>query len=285
MKLLTLNTHSLLEENYQQKREQFIETILKEQPDIIAMQEVNQRRDANLVPLKGLTNFAGCSCEYEKVEVREDNHALQTALSLCNAGLAYSWTWIPAKIGYEVYDEGLAVFCRKEILKVDSFFISKCRDYHNWKTRKVLGIQTENKEWFYTVHMGWWKDEEEPFELQWDCLNHALQTKKKETTVWLLGDFNSPAEFRGQGYDYIINSGWFDTYQLAVQKDHGITVEGSIDGWHSLEKLEGMRIDHIFCNKSKKIKSSNVLFDGRKEPKISDHFGVLIETATSSYEN
>ena len=42
MKLLTLNTHSLQEEDYEQKLEWFIEGILQEKPDIIALQEVNQ---------------------------------------------------------------------------------------------------------------------------------------------------------------------------------------------------------------------------------------------------
>ena len=42
MKILTLNTHSLQEENYEQKLNWFVEGILKERPDIIAMQEVNQ---------------------------------------------------------------------------------------------------------------------------------------------------------------------------------------------------------------------------------------------------
>ena len=42
MKILTLNTHSLQEENYAEKLEGFIERILVEQPDVVALQEVNQ---------------------------------------------------------------------------------------------------------------------------------------------------------------------------------------------------------------------------------------------------
>ena len=47
------------------------------------------------------------------------------------------------------------------------FNLSNTNDYYNWKTRKALGIHTE-KGWFFTVHMGWWKDEEEPFKAQWE---------------------------------------------------------------------------------------------------------------------
>ena len=42
MKLLTLNTHSLREENQEQKLEWFLEAVMAEKPDIIALQEVNQ---------------------------------------------------------------------------------------------------------------------------------------------------------------------------------------------------------------------------------------------------
>ena len=50
MKILTLNTHSLQEENYADKLNRFVEGILKEKPDIIAMQEVNQTANAELIP-------------------------------------------------------------------------------------------------------------------------------------------------------------------------------------------------------------------------------------------
>ena len=50
MKLLTLNTHSLAEPGYVEKTEQFIEMLSKEQPDIVALQEVNQSQDKEELP-------------------------------------------------------------------------------------------------------------------------------------------------------------------------------------------------------------------------------------------
>ena len=200
---------------------------------------------------------------------------------LHQAGITCSWTWVSGKIGYGIYDEGMALLCLNgNITAVDSFFISGCQDYQYWKTRKILGVKTSNcNDWFYTVHMGWWKDEEEPFLAQWERLHTTL--KKKDSTIWLMGDFNSPAQFRGQGYDTIQNSGWQDTYSIAEQKDNGITVEGSIDGWkdakHGAEEGNGMRMDHIWCNHVVPVKYSKVMFHGAKEPKVSDHFGVCIE--------
>ena len=42
MKLMTLNTHSLEEEDYEAKLHAFAEGVCRAEPDIIALQEVNQ---------------------------------------------------------------------------------------------------------------------------------------------------------------------------------------------------------------------------------------------------
>ena len=77
----------------------------------------------------------------------------------------------------------------------------------------------------------------------------------------------------------IQNSGWYDTYLLAREKDSGITVQEAIDGWRN--QLEnpalcgnGMRIDQIWCSRNVAVQSSEVVFSG--EDRISDHFGVMI---------
>ena len=50
MKLITLNTHSLLEEHYEEKLRAFADLICKERPDILAMQEVNQLASEEILP-------------------------------------------------------------------------------------------------------------------------------------------------------------------------------------------------------------------------------------------
>ena len=65
------------------------------------------------------------------------------------------------------------------------------------KTEKFIEmLSTEQPEgssdWFFTVHMGWWNDEEEPFVDQWKCIQETLKDPKyREGTIWLMGDFNS----------------------------------------------------------------------------------------------
>ena len=279
MKILTLNTHSLQEENYQQKLEWFVEGILKEKPDIIAMQEVNQTFNAEELPpdmLEGQYPIPGC------MRIRQDNHAAQVAYRLRQAGIECYWAWIPIKLGYDKYDEGVAILSLgRKIRCVDQFPISKINDYRNWRTRAVLGVQVEGSDdWFYTVHMGWWDDELERFLDQWKKLNCCIAGKRMCGSVWLLGDFNAPDVIPDESYAHIVAGGWVDTYQAAQAKDSGITVPGVIDGWREKlagKEVDGMRLDYIWCSRKRPILSSRVMFNGEKEPIVSDHFGVLIE--------
>ena len=284
MKLLTLNTHSLQEENYGQKLEWFVEAILREKPDIIALQEVNQTCDAPVLDadqLAGQYPVPGC------MQIRQDNHAAAVARMLRSAGVDCWWAWIPIKRGYGKYDEGVAVLSLgRPIRCVDQFPVSKTSDYNSWRTRAVLGVQVEGLEdWFYSLHMGWWDDEVDRFLDQWKRLNCCIMSKRMCGNVWLMGDFNAPDRVHGQSYEHIVASGWFDTYALAHSRDSGITVSGAIDGWkqrHVFKMEDGMRLDYIWCSRKQEVRSSRIMFNGIKEPVVSDHFGILIDVKESS---
>lgn len=279
MKLLTLNTHSLLEEDYKEKLEIFIAGILREKPDLIAMQEVNQTIEAPEIDpafLEGQFPVPGY------VVIREDNHAAQVVARLRKEGINCSWCWLPIKRGYDIYDEGVAIISLgKKICDVDCFPVSKSNDYENWRTRKVMGVRLEGMDdWFYSVHMGWWNDPVEPFLHQWKVLNSCITSKRICDPVWLLGDFNAPTCFQGESYDTMCSSGWFDTYILAEEKDDGITVPGVIDGWRcrmAESKPYGMRLDQIWCSQKRDIQYSQVLFNDIRDKAVSDHFAVMIE--------
>lgn len=200
--------------------------------------------------------------------------AAAVARMLEEAGCAYHWSWLPAKIGYDRYDEGMAVFSRAPITAAENLLLSQINDYNNWKTRRALGICAGDV-WYYAVHLGWWKDEEEPFADQWNILAVAAGAKP---LAFLLGDFNSEADVRGEGYDLILRSGWQDTYRLARQRDDGYTVVQAIDGWRDApDAAAKKRIDQIWCSQAVPVHSSRVVFGGKQEPRVSDHAGVLIE--------
>lgn len=268
--MLTLNTHSLIEQNYEEKLVYFVNAIVKYEPDIIALQEVNQTADESSLSDKFLTGYTQCQ---SAIPLKKDNHAYRVVKLLLEKNINYYWTWLPIKNGYDKYDEGLAILSKKEILETDTVLVSCINDYNNWKTRKILGIYSGD-EWFYSVHLGWWDDKSDPFSDQWSRLSKHLTGKEN---VWLMGDFNNCAEIRNEGYDLIKNSGWQDTFEIAREKDDGITVGTVIDGWKDkITDTNGMRIDFIWTNSENRIERTNVIFNGKNETVISDHYGVMI---------
>ena len=273
MKLLTLNTHSLVEDNYSTKLDTFVSAIAEQRPDIIALQEVNQTIAETQVDVIS-EGYVPC---VENIVIRKDNHVYKAAELLEGAGVKYYWTWLPLKKGYNKYDEGIALMSRSRIIETDVVRISETDDYNNWKTRKIIGIRTEAApdEWFFSVHYGWWDDLDEPFQNQWQ---KTVEYMKKYSRVWLMGDFNSPAEVRNEGYDIINSSGWYDSYTRAKTRDNGITVGKVIDGWRDkVSGTDGMRIDQIWCSQKAEIASSEVIFNGANKPVVSDHYGVVAE--------
>ena len=90
-----------------------------------------------------------------------------------------------------------------------------------------------------------------------------------------MGDFNNDGFIKGEGYDYLLSKGLMDTYNLAIEKDCGITVEGEIAGWEG--KKENKRLDIIFTTEDIRVLKSNVIFNGENKKIISDHYGVEVE--------
>lgn len=277
MKALTLNIHSHSnihdEKEYQQMVETFTDWILQENIEMIALQECSQNCAYDSV---GVEHLPSLHTHKENLVITKDNCALMIVDALKRKGAVYDWTWCSAKLGYGKYDEGLAIISRYPILDTEEFYISALQDYNNWKTRKIIGCKIntgEQDSWFYSVHMGWWKDEEEPFIPQMERIQEHLASKTENT--YLMGDFNSPSDVEGEGYDHVRQLGWQDTYELAENKDTGISVPGKIDGWQEGAE-SGLRIDYIWANHPVKVLSSRIMFDGSKEPVISDHFGVCI---------
>ncbi|WP_299093107.1 endonuclease/exonuclease/phosphatase family protein [uncultured Metabacillus sp.] len=259
MKLLTLNCHSWQEENQLDKIKCLAKTIKEISYDVIALQEVSQ--------LIGEEKCEG--------KVKKDNFIAVLLHHLKEIGVTnYEYVWDFSHIGYEKYEEGLALLTKHQIEEEVSFFISQSEDTNYWKTRKIVGAKIRyNNELisFYSCHLGWWRDEEEPFQSQVDSLLSQVQKDRK---FYLMGDFNNPANVKNEGYDYLLNKGLYDTYQLANIKDNGITVKGKIAGWDV--NKQDLRIDYIFTNMPIAVNKSTVIFNGENKPVISDHFGVEV---------
>ncbi len=260
MKILTLNTHSYQEENQLEKLEYLAKIIKEEGYDVIALQEVNQFN----------------SCDVIDGEIKKSNYLLLLCNKLKEFGLNYNFRWDYHHVGYDIYDEGTGILYKGDALLTEGDFVGNSKDTNFWKTRKFTMTSLEiGKEVvdFYSCHLGWWNDPDNPFEKQVDDLLDHM--KKRGNKAFLMGDFNNSASIKNEGYDYLIKKGLYDTYALAEKKDNGITVSGVIAGWEG-KCSDSKRIDFIFTNKIVDIKSSLTIFNGENRDIISDHFGVQI---------
>lgn len=279
MKAMTLNTHSLVEGNDEKTIYDTAEAIIKEDFDIISLQEVNQSINKKSVPKedKRLEYFVSPD---NSIIIKEDNYAMRLAQELLKRGRKYYWSWVPSHIGYDIYDEGIAIFSKTPILEADGIFISDIKEYTNYKTRKILRVKSrisgEIKN-FFSLHFGWWDDKDEMFKNQWETFYRYVKDLKDEP-IYIMGDFNIPADNKNEGYDLIKSENFFyDTYILAENHDDGYTVKEEIDGWRDSDNENRMRIDYIFKNNEESVKESKTIFNDKTYKKVSDHFGLMIE--------
>lgn len=270
MNLLTLNTHSWLEENPLEKLKQLAAQIIKEDYALIALQEVNQRIDS--LPAISTHNFHPTE---NQLPIHEDNFAHLLVQQLNELGHSYHWCWAYNHIGYSTYHEGVALLS-KQPLQPKAVIVSEETDPHDYRTRVLLIGETKIVEKPITAvccHYSWWL-ETGGFNHEWQQTELAL--KKCTTPLVLMGDFNNPASATKTGYDLVLSSPLKlqDSFLVANEKIGEHTVEKAIDGWG--ENQEKLRIDYIFTSQELTISSYQVTFDGKQTPIISDHFGVAV---------
>ena len=102
---MTLNTHSLSESDEKNKLQTIANFILNHDVDVICLQEVNQSMTAKSVSTD--SSYVGRDI------IKEDNYALGLSRLL---GDQYNWNYIPVKVGYDKFDEGVAIFSKYPIV-------------------------------------------------------------------------------------------------------------------------------------------------------------------------
>lgn len=267
MKFLTINVHGWQEDHPLQKMKQLARVIHKNNYDGIALQEVSQHREAELVD----------------DHIRLDNYGLLLNNELAKLGSTdYELFWDISHYGFEVYEEGLALLVRHPLEKITSFYITDSVSIHHYKSRKIVGgtwnINGQSIS-LYTCHLGWWDDPAENYQTKVDHL--IERTNTGDHPLLLLGDFNAPDNVKNEGYDYLLSKGLYDTHTRADQRYGKSTIAGNIDGWAHNESQ--LKVDHIFANWKADVKESRIVFDGVHEPIISDHFG--IEITLNEFDN
>lgn len=260
MKLLTVNVHAWLEEDQHEKLDILAQTIAQKQYDVIALQEVNQLMTSPLVTK----------------DLRQDNYGLVLLEKLRELGVTdYSYFWSNSHIGYDRYDEGIAFLTKLPVYEVDAFYCSQNKELTSILSRKIIGLTVAYGNELidlYSCHINLPDSKEEN---QLDNIHSIVERTSSDRLKILMGDFNTDALSNPQAYRAIKDLGLYDSYDLAEEKDRGITVEKAIDGWagHSQEK----RLDYVFINQKRQVQSSRVIFNGDNLPIISDHFGVEVE--------
>ncbi|MGL4452273.1 MAG: endonuclease/exonuclease/phosphatase family protein [Sarcina sp.] len=254
MKLLTLNCHSWQEENQIEKIKILAKAIIEKDYDIICLQEVSQKINSKI--------------EYENI--KKDNYGLLLLKEIeILGGVNYDFFWDFSHIGYDIYEEGLCILTKKMMIEKESFFITNSKEKENWKARKILRGRIDDID-IYSCHLGWFEDDDEPFKEQVEKLIGRIKGKSI-----LMGDFNNNGFIEGFGYTMLKEYGLIDTYEIAIEKDNGVTVEEEIAGWTG--NKEELRIDMIFSTEKMDVLKSRTIFNGVNKEKISDHYGIEVE--------
>lgn len=276
MKVLTLNTHSWMEKQPYEKLDSLVESLIEADYDILALQEINQSIDAREIKAE---TFISPREDTFAVPLKEDNFAYLLVEKMKQRGLDYFWSWTANHIGYDKYDEGVAILS-KVPFEAEGHLISKTEEYASHYTRKVMKarIEREGKTWtVLSAHYSWWFNDEKDklFQYEWNKTLDLIASDEKEN-VMVMGDFNNDPSIENEGYDLIKKTApfLFDAFQAADSKIGEATVESEIDGWEGHQ--EHKRIDYVFVGKDVQVNRYRVVFDGKEEPVISDHFGVEV---------
>ncbi|WP_434351605.1 endonuclease/exonuclease/phosphatase family protein [Trichococcus flocculiformis] len=269
MKLLTLNTYSWVQTADPSLFAPLVSDILENQYDAIALQEVNQLSSGPVI-----REPEGYLPTQNEIPIKSDNFAYFLVKALAEKGLSYHWSWVPCHQGYFRFDEGVAILSKAPIQSVDQVQLSIVNDFESIHTRRALVLETEAAA-FVSVHLSWWKEEEEnPFLREWASVEAAVKKLRGIKPIYVMGDFNNPADVRNEGYDLITNAGWQDAYAVAAMREGSATVPPAIDGWEGNEL--SLRIDYIFSDQPQAVETYEVKFDGKKLPIVSDHYGVAV---------
>ena len=279
MRFLTLNTHSWCEIHQILKIRTLAKFIIEQQVDVIALQEVNQLTSTPVV--KEPLNYRGGA----GVPVREDNYALLLVQALNEMGATYEWTLTETHIGWDLYDECVAILSRLPIRGIKPIEMSPDYDYHQVQRRAAQAalIETETGTfWCATTHMSWWDFDGEPlFAQEYTHLSQALAECAETAPVLLGGDFNSAAHLPDEGYAFVTATGLIDTRTIAKHTKGENTVHREIAGWEG--SSDAKRIDFVFTDRLVDVASHEVVFRDNSTEAISDHSGLLLELDPASW--
>lgn len=241
-------------------------------PDVVCFQEVGEWPGGNTQDPESILFGASDSNMVHQILQRLDEHYF------------YTMDW--SHYGFGVWLEGSAILSKHPFVATGSRFISNPDNghYEFWKSRNVpmarIDLPGMGSASVFSVHTGWWDDEEEPFQDQYSkLLAWARDIASPRETTLLCGDFNVPAGSKMQEF-MTKGTGYSDQYALA-NPDGGLdaTISGAIDGWEN--SANGHRIDYILMNNDSPlgVEEARIIFTEETFGVVSDHAGVYARFA------
>ena len=267
MKFLTLNTHSWMEKEAEEKFQLLLQDILEKDYDLICFQEINQEITSPEVEVDHLYQALPAA-----ESIHQDHYVRLLVEKLAEKEKTYYWTWAYNHIGYDRYHEGVAILSKTPI-QAREILVSDVDDPTDYHTRRVAVAHTsvDGKEIAVaSVHLSWW---DKGFQFEWPRIENYFSQVGKPFI--LAGDFNNPA---GQeGYETILSSSLKlqDSFIEAKETKGTYTVGPGIDGW--TDNQVPLRIDYVFASPEWDIQRLHVIFDDQNKPHVSDHYGLEAE--------
>jgi len=136
MKFLTLNTHSWMEKEAEEKFQILLEDILEKDYDLICFQEINQEITSPVVEVNDLYQPLPAA-----EPIHQDHYVRLLVEKLSEQGKNYYWTWAYNHIGYDRYHEGVAILSKTPI-EAREILVSDVDDPTDYHTRRVALAET-----------------------------------------------------------------------------------------------------------------------------------------------
>lgn len=274
--ILTLNLHSYQEfrvqgdtiagriEKHEPLFDRIAAAIIDLDVDVVCLQEVAEDRAEMLTKPYGQA---------------PSNAARHINMRIAN-GSKYHLVQDWSHYAWDTWREGLAILSKHQIRKISSRYVTANQSKSWWKSRNILLAQIDlplvgllN---LFSVHSGWWNDDDEPSRPQYDRLRAwaAAEHTSEIAATFLCGDFNAAAGSSGYRY-WETTAEYVDQYLLANQGGmFDPTIEGTIDGWNG--KSVGKRIDYIFLKKGSifRVQEAHTIFTPSDYGRVSDHVGI-----------
>ena len=249
LSLITINLHCLEEENIEEKQNIIVNEIIERNADVIFLQEVAQYANRDVI-------FG---------DIKKSNYGYELHQKLNEKGYFYEYMFTPIKFSFNKYDEGLGILSKYPMGNVSFKYISKSKDYNDWKSRKYLKATIKPFEGYidlFTTHLGW-DSEKESYLKQ--CKKMVKDITNPHTIIG--GDFNIPVD--SEYYHKTVQLGLIDLYGKNEERKYDPTFEDQLD-----VHQQSSRIDYIFGTQNYPVVEQEIIF---KDPMVSDHYGIYMK--------